>query len=399
MRALDGGGIAVFGDALGAFCSHSPLPHAPLIDGPLSDLTLAVKDLFDVAGMRTGGGNIDYLAKATIADSDSPAVALLRAAGAKIIGKTHTDEMAYSLFGRNAHYGTPTNPAAPDRVPGGSSSGSAVAVAGYLADIALGTDTGGSVRIPASFCGIFGMRPTHGVVPVDRLVPLSPSFDTVGWFARDAATLARAGDVLLPSATATTFTGVMRGLDLFERAEPAVAKAMSVLLGRLQDHLGTALPVTVAPDGLSLWLNAMRTLQSREAWRSNGDWILRDKPRFGPDIQERLHIAASTPDSAVDAAQAIRTQARTHMADLFASGRVLCFPTSCLPPPSRAASYATLDAYRAAIVPFTCIAGLSGLPQISIPAGLVDGGPVGFSLLGPPGTDRQLLALAEAITR
>ncbi len=389
----------MYGDPLGAFCSHSPLPESDPVQGPLSDLTLAVKDLFDVSGMRTGCGTIDWLAKAQVADSDAPPVAQLRAAGARLVGKTHTDEMAYSLFGRNAHYGTPTNPAAPDRCPGGSSSGSAVAVAGHLADIALGTDTGGSVRIPASFCGIFGIRPTHGVVATERLTPLAPSFDTVGWFARDAATLGRVADILLPPSDPLPFTGVMRAIDLFERAEPSVAAAMSALMARLQDQLGVARPVQIAPEGLSIWLNAMRTLQGREAWGVNGPWIKRDSPRFGPDIQERLQISAAITDAAVDAAEPVRRSVRDRMEALFADGAVLCFPTSGLTPPSRAASYATLDAYRAAIIPFTCVAGLAGLPQVSIPAGKVDGGPVGFSLLGPRGSDRRLIALAEAISR
>lgn len=388
----------MFGDSLGAFCSHSPLPDSPVVDGPLSDLTLAVKDLFDVAGMRTGAGTIDWLAKAEIASEDAPPVARLRAAGARLVGKTHTDEMAFSLFGRNAHYGTPTNPAAPDRVPGGSSSGSAVAVAGHLADVALGTDTGGSVRIPASFCGIFGVRPTHGAISTERLVPLAASFDTVGWFARDAATLGRVGEVLLPAGDPPPFTGAIRAVDLFERAEPAVAAALNPMVAKLQRHFGGMRPVRLSPEGLTVWLNAMRTLQGREAWVTNGPWVRRDKPRFGPDIQERFQGSAALTDGVVEAALAVRQSVRDRMASLFARGDVICLPTSGLPAPSRAASYALLDAYRAAIIPFTCVAGLAGLPQVNIPAGFVDGAPVGLSLLGPRGSDRALIALAETIT-
>jgi amidase len=388
----------MFGDPLGAFCSHSALPESPVVKGPLSDLTFAVKDLFDVAGMRTGAGTIDWLAKADVAAEDAPPVAQLRAAGARLVGKTHTDEMAFSLFGRNAHYGTPTNPAAPDRVPGGSSSGSAVAVAGHLADVALGTDTGGSVRIPASFCGIFGIRPTHGVISTERLVPLAASFDTVGWFARDAATLGRVGEALLPAGDPPPFTGAIRALDLFERAEPAVSAALSPMVAKLQRHFGGMRPVRLSNEGLNLWLNAMRTLQGREAWVANGPWVRRDAPRFGPDIQERLQGAAALTDAAVEAALPVRQSVRDRMSALFAQGEVICLPTSGLPAPSRAASYALLDAYRAAIIPFTCVAGLAGLPQVNIPAGFVDGAPVGLSLLGPRGSDRALIALAETIT-
>src|SRR5690606_37246293 len=167
------------------------------LTGPLAGLRLAVKDLFDVAGMPTGAGNPRWLETHEAPDADAEAVARLRAAGASLVGKTITDELAWSLNGSNAHYGTPDNPAAPGRLPGGSSSGSASAVASGLADIGLGTDTGGSIRVPASYCGLFGLRPTHGRVPLEGAVPLAASFDTAGVFTRDAATLRKASETLL----------------------------------------------------------------------------------------------------------------------------------------------------------------------------------------------------------
>ncbi|PIL19156.1 hypothetical protein P775_16085, partial [Puniceibacterium antarcticum] len=184
-------------DPYHCFMPYEAIPVASAADGPLAGLTLAVKDIYDVAGYRTGSGCPLRLAQSPVATVTAPAVQRLLDAGARFVGKTHTDELAWSMYGMNAHFGTPVNPAAPDRIPGGSSSGSAVAVAGGLADIAIGSDTGGSVRAPASFCGIWGLRPTHGSVSLDRVQPLAPSYDTGGFFARDGGTLGRVAEVLI----------------------------------------------------------------------------------------------------------------------------------------------------------------------------------------------------------
>ena len=156
-------------DPYGAFCPNGDVALAGAGTGPLEGLSFAVKDIYHIAGHRTGFGNPTWLNTHQPADRTASTVSRLLDAGADMVGKTLTDEMAYSLTGENAHYGTPVNPAAPDRVPGGSSNGSASAVAGGLVDFALGTDCGGSVRLPASYCGILGMRPSLGRVPVDGI--------------------------------------------------------------------------------------------------------------------------------------------------------------------------------------------------------------------------------------
>src|SRR5688500_36916 len=184
-------------DAIGAFCRHTHAELEGAADGPLAGLTFGAKDIYDVAGRKTGFGSPEWLATHDEASATAPAIQLLLDAGARMVGRTQTDELTYSLNGENAHYGTPSNVNAPGRIPGGSSSGSAAAVAAALVDFALGSDTGGSVRAPASFCGIYGMRPTHGRVSLEHACPLASSFDTAGWFARDPAVLARVGRVLL----------------------------------------------------------------------------------------------------------------------------------------------------------------------------------------------------------
>ena len=206
----------VITDDLNAFANLDVhVPGAP--DGPLSGMAFAAKDIFDVAGHVTGGGNPDWQRTHDPAERTAPAVQALLDAGATLVGKTHTDELTRGILGRNPHYGTPVNPAAPGRVPGGSSSGSASAVAGGVVDFALGSDTGGSVRMPSSFCGLYGLRPTHGRISLDGVLPQASSFDTVGWFARDAVTFERAGRVLLQStATGTTPKRLIVAEDLFE---------------------------------------------------------------------------------------------------------------------------------------------------------------------------------------
>ncbi|MFZ0888721.1 MAG: amidase family protein, partial [Candidatus Binataceae bacterium] len=180
-------------DTLGAFCAHASLRIEGARGGPLAGLTFAAKDLFDVAGYACCFGNPDWLRTHAPARRSAPAIRMLLAAGATLVGKTLTDELAFSVAGENIHYGTPLNPRAPERTCGGSSCGSASAVAGALVDFALGTDTGGSVRVPAAFCGLYGMRPSHGRVPIEGVIAHVPSADTVGWMAPDAEMLGRVG--------------------------------------------------------------------------------------------------------------------------------------------------------------------------------------------------------------
>ncbi|MBT8064149.1 MAG: amidase, partial [Gammaproteobacteria bacterium] len=280
-------------DTLGAFLPDRPIHLAGSASGPLAGLTFAIKDVFDVEGHRTGGGNPDWLDSHAPAGATASAVQRLLGAGATLVGRTVTDELTFSLNGENHHYGTPVNPNAPGRIPGGSSSGSASAVAGGLVDFALGTDTGGSVRLPASNCGIFGIRPTHGRAPNDGVLPLAPSFDTVGWFARHAELLSRVGSVLLDSSSPPP--GPRRLLvaaDAFSLADDSVRPGLETAIRRIEASLGPADRVTLYPANAEPWLWSFRTLQGIEAWQAHGAWIRQQRPRFGRDIGERFEWAA-----------------------------------------------------------------------------------------------------------
>ena len=373
------------------------LPHAA--DGPLAGLDFAVKDLFDVAGYPTGGGNPLLLAQSGIKAATAPTVQRLLEAGARFVGKTHTDELAFSLNGRNAHFGTPRNGAAPDRIPGGSSSGSAAAVSNRLADFALGTDTGGSVRAPASHCGLFGIRPSHGRVPLERCLALAPSFDTCGFFAREPATFARVADVLL-GADARPLPArprLIRAVDAWALLADEADAALAPAVARIEAVAGPAIDRAAALDSFDAMYWSFRHLQGREAWTVHGPFIEQFAPPLGPGVAERFDFARRVGDEDVRRAAAFREAYRRHLADLLGNDGVLVLPTMPDVAPLLTADEGELDGYRNAALRLLCIAGLAGFPQVTLPLGSRLGAPLGISLLGPAGSDRSLVALAEAI--
>ncbi|MGH6946352.1 MAG: amidase [Kiloniellales bacterium] len=390
------------GDPLGAFVP-GPRPRIEgKLGGPLSGFSFAAKDIFDIAGFVTGCGNPDWARTHEAAARHAAAVDKLLAAGATFIGKTITDELAYSLNGRNFHYGTPANANAPGRIPGGSSSGSASAVAGGLVDVALGSDTGGSVRVPASYCGLFGYRPSHGRVDISGVMPLAPSFDTVGWFARDAALLGRVGAVLLPpdEAGAPKPRRLLVAEDLFALASSVTRSALAPAIARLEMRLGKAEPVRLAaPEETRTWMLRFRAIQAREIWASHGDWIARTEPHFGPEIAERFAWVQTVTDREAAAARAARAPFAERLRALAAEGALIALPSAPDAAPLIEASDESLRGHRERVLSLTAPAGLSGLPQIAMPLARVAGGPVGLSLIGNYGSDRALLAFAAAFCR
>jgi amidase len=388
----------VSNDTLGAFCRDTHAECAGAAAGPLAGLTFAAKDIYDVAGARTGFGSPDWLRTHGPAARTAPAVRRLLDAGARLVGKTHTEEMAWSLTGENAHYGTPVNVNAPGRIPGGSSSGSAAAVAAGVVDFALGSDTGGSVRLPASYCGILGMRPTHGRIPLEGVCPLAPSFDTCGWFARDADRLVRVGRVLLDDDAPAGKPGrLLIAADAFEIAGSATAQALTPALDRVAALLGAATPVTVGHEPLAQWMDTFRFLQGAEAWAAHGEWIRREHPRFGPAIASRFEWASKIPAGDVARACAQREDITRRMARLLRDNAVLALPSApdiALP---RNSPPAVVDGLRARALPLLSIAVLARLPQVSLPLATLGGCPLGLSLIAARGADTMLLELARGL--
>jgi amidase len=385
-------------DSAHAFVPYpaAPVPHTA--DGPLAGLSFGVKDLFDVAGYPTGGGNPLLLAMSGLKTGTAPVVQRLLDAGARFAGKTHTDELAFSMNGKNAHFGTPRNGAAPDRIPGGSSSGSAAAVSNGLVDFALGTDTGGSVRAPASHCGLFGLRPTHGRVSLDGALALSPSFDTCGWFARDAATLARVSALLLgDDAGAATPPRLLWPDDVWALLAAPVRAALEAPAQRMQALFGTPRLATASLDSFDAMYLHFRHLQGREAWQTDGAFIEAHAPPLGPGVVERFAWSRGVTDTQVAQGVAFRAHFRAHLGALLGHDGVLVMPTMPDIAPLLAAPEAALEDYRNAAIRMLCIAGLSGFPQLTLPLAQREGAPLGLSLLGAPGRDRLLVEMAQTM--
>jgi len=375
--------VAYSVDTAGAFVPDEMFRLTSGNEGPLAALQFAVKDLIDVAGRRTGGGNPDWLAAASPVAAHAPVVRQLLASGAVCLGKTVTDELAFSLEGRNAHYGTPRNPRNPAWLPGGSSSGSAVAVASGMADFALGTDTGGSVRVPAAFCGIYGFRPSHGVVPLEGVVPFSPSYDTVGWFARDPVVMKRVGDVLLPpSGGKTGPISVME--DLVFLLETSFAEAF----------MDAARPIVSGPPIriLETWTLeqlqwAYSTIQGYEIARTLGPRIDALAIRFGADIAPRFASTRSISGADHRAALVVREQFSAWLDEQLAGDRIALLPSVSVPHLDSAAGAADIGRFYGMTLGLTAIAGHAGAPQLQF-------GASPLSILGGRGADRALLDLA-----
>jgi amidase len=387
----------------GAFLPGPRLRIAGAEAGPLRGLRVAVKDLIDIAGQPTGFGNPDWAASHPVPERNAPVIDRLLGAGASIEGKTVLDELAYSLEGRNVHYGAPRNAKAPGRIVGGSSSGSAAAVAAGLVDAALGSDTGGSVRVPAALTGICGIRPSHGRISAAGMRPLAESFDTVGWFARDAGLLARVGAALLgPDAAGWHPRRLIVPEDAWAVAEPAVRQALAPALAKLEERFGAAERVAVGglvrgdDADLTGWKDRFRALQGHEIWLTHGDWIEQRKPRLGPEIAARFAFARSISAEAVGEARPMRELFAAAIERLTADA-ALAIPTAPVIAPRLDDTAEAFLAYRDRTLALTCIAGLARVPQVSIPAGEVEGAPVALSLIARRGADLQLLALAAEL--
>lgn len=401
---------ATIDDPAGAFVDGPRLLAAGAADahGPLRGCRFAAKDLFAIAGHPTGAGNPAFPSARHPAAVHAPAVAALLAAGADLVGRTHTDELAWSLSGTNAHLGTPRNPAAPGRVPGGSSSGSAAAVAAGTVELALGTDTGGSIRVPASYCGVVGLRPTHGRVDATGVVPLAPSFDTVGVLARSVdlagaalAALVASADGERPVVSAVSVFVPRRVVvvrSLLDGLDDGVADLATAWAERLAATVGAEL--AWAPDAVDAVLErapgAFRVIQGREALAHHGAWLAGDPP-LGPGVAARVRAARAVTDAEFAAAEVDRRAVRAALDDLTADGAVLVQPAAPGP-----AHLVELDPdasaqRRVQVLRLTAPASLAGLPALCLPVAPAGDLPVGVVVAGARGADESLLAAAQAV--
>lgn len=424
----------------------------PTGHGPLDGLGVAVKDLFAVKGFAVGAGNPQYLADSAPESESAPAVRRLLDAGAHVVGIAQTDEFAYSLAGANVHYGTPPNPQAPGRISGGSSSGPAAAVATGQADIGLGTDTAGSLRIPGSYEGLWAIRTTHNRVSRTGVHPLSDSFDTVGVLARDGTVFTRAVDALMPEPDSISAYDVLAdgglavapGLDA--DVQPDVAEALDAFRGAVRRYTGAGcvdggrdasngvgdgagspsngtqlecghtineMPVSrgIAISGISAmdvdesdldeWESIFQVVRGYEAWRGNGAWVRGHMDALAPEIAARFerdsHIVERDYNAGLRRLEAARAELRGRL-----GRRLLLIPTaSSVAPPADAApeAKAQIAKARADTIRLTSLAGVGGLPAVTIPLLTRDGLPCGVCLVGPAGCDRTLSRVAVELLR
>ncbi|WP_282093351.1 amidase [Epibacterium ulvae] len=386
-------------DPLNAWCHYPQVKPEPAPKGSLSGKTLAVKDIFPVAGYPSGWGQPTRLTKAGIEQKTHIEVQKLIDAGAACLGKSQCEELCYSLMGINKHYGAPINTRAPERLTGGSSSGSAALVAGGAVDIATASDTAGSVRAPASFCGLVGLRPSHGVLSLKDTMPLAPSFDVFGWYAKDIRTYATVADILLAKQKASKplsrLICVENIADLLagEAERNAFAEASKAVKAYF-----TANTTHSLPDGFfENAAEAFKIIQGYEAAQALGPWVLENKPDLETAIQERFDFGAKISTTDVQKATTRRADIGHILADLLGSDGVLLLPTVPSCAPLRSTIAPELNKFRTAMLRLLCLSGLSKMPQITLPLGHVHGAPFGISLLAPMGHDRALITTAREI--
>lgn len=386
-------------DPYNAFVKISSLNVAHASTGILSGHTLAVKDIFDVQGLTTGCGNLVKQAESKPALQNADCVQLLLNQGARFIGKTQTDELAFSLMGQNDHFTHPINPAAPSRVTGGSSSGSAAAVAGGLADIAIGSDTGGSIRAPAAFCGLIGLRTTHGRISTKGTMPLAPSFDTVGWFAKDIDIYEKVGAALLGQDQHQTplsklfFMPILENLILNQQS----ADAYRAMFNQLRPHFSSVKTAAQPTNSLDELYLCFRQIQGAQAWASHGEWISSSDRNLSKGAAERFAYGAQVGAQELAAQQLKRERFTTEFEEILGDDGVLVLPTVPGIAPLSQESYEQQQIYREQALRLLCLAGLSGLPQITLPLSIVDRAPFGISLIGPRNSDMALIAVAKQI--
>ena len=368
-------------------------------EGPLAGLTVAVKDVVAVAGFAVGAGVPAWLEAAEPERRHAVALQRLLRAGASVRGIARTDQLAYSLAGTNEHDiretgGAPPNAAVPGAVPGGSTSGSAAAVALGAADLGLGTDTAGSIRVPASYQGLWGIRTTHGAVDRTGVLPLAPSFDTVGVLARDAPTLTAATAAVLDAGAGRqpVDPAFVVAPQLLDGVESDVSAAFEAALTGVRPLVEVRIP---DPAEIA---EAFRVHQARQAWQAHGTWIEAHPDALLGDVRQRFDVASRVTAAEDAAARAALDRFRREL-DAALGARTLVVPAAASAAPPLEGGAEERERARAATLRLTCVAGVTRRPAVAAPLLRTDGGPVGLSLLGPREADLALVRLATRLSR
>uniref|UniRef100_A0A7C9FIU3 Amidase n=1 Tax=Opuntia streptacantha TaxID=393608 RepID=A0A7C9FIU3_OPUST len=401
-----------------------PQPAPPKAPNPLTGLTFAVSDLFDIEGYVTGFGNPDWARTHEAACKTASVVSAVVEGGATCVGKTVIDEMAFSITGENRHYGMPTNPAATDRVPGGSCGGAAVAVAANLVDFSLGMDAIGGVRLPAGFCNVIGFKSSQGAVSHAGIIPVSTSLDTVGCFARDPSVLRRVGYVMmqLQFAASRNPRQIVIADDCFEllkiavdRVTQPVIRSTEKIFGRQvlrHENLGTYLSTKVPSlrafssekmngeakaSSLSVLAHLMQILLRHEFKETHEKWVDAVKPEIDATIRAQLAEGAAIDKMEIQKLHAVRSEMRSALNSLLKDDAILVIPTFADPPPKVGKKDMSSEVYLSRLFSLLSIASLSGCCQVTVPLGYHNRCPVSVSFIARHGGDRFLLDTVQSM--
>ncbi|MEK5060195.1 hypothetical protein BK126_13600 [Paenibacillus sp. FSL H7-0326] len=389
-------------DRWGAFVKSMGDISVHEIGGSLKGLRFAVKDVYDIQNHVSSAGNPDFQRTHHPAKNYAPILLRILEEGAQLVGATHTDELMFGLNGENEHWGTPVNPKAQGRIPGGSSSGSAVSVAAEMVHFALGTDTAGSVRVPSSYCGVYGIRPTWGCLSLTGVVPLAPSFDTPGWMANEIETMLKVGKTLFKGDARENDRDELRfvwATDMWDLVDEQVQEELGVRFGQLRSALNC--DEEAITEGMQFelmdWVRAFRTLQGYEIWRTHGPWIEEVNPRFGAAVRERFKWAEGIQAQDAGLAREDVKQVRAFLHEKLQKNTVLIVPTTPSIAPQIGLTGKEAERIRISTMQLCCVAGIGGLPQVNVPWMEVQGYPFGLSFIAGPGRDMDLLRLIANI--
>jgi|TARA_B110000914_G_C15439590_1_gene435454 amidase len=372
------------------------MPHSPInpiiesYNGNLKNLKFVLKDMCDVKNIKTSCGNPDFYKACEPAKKHAEFLSNILSEGAILEGITICDEFFYSVIGENSHYGTPKNLNAPNCVPGGSSSGSAAALTTDLFDFSIGSDTGGSVRVPASFCGLLGIRPTHGRINANGVYPMAPSFDTIGWFSNNIKTFQKIGEVLLDKNENEniTFNQFVIAEDLLELVDTDIKNQFNSYYKELHPNIKH---IRLSKFSKSEIADNFRILQAGEIKEHVIPWIEKNKPKISLEINSRIEMASEILPLEIDAAKTFRQEIISEINNSLPEGDIAIFPTTPFSAPKCGQSDQDLGSDRKKIMEMTSIAGMTSRPQISIPKFKGKTGPVGISILGWQNSDEILL--------
>ncbi len=372
------------------------MPHSPInpiiesYNGNLKNLKFVLKDMCDIKNIKTSCGNPDFYKACEPAKKHAEFLSNILSEGAILEGITICDEFFYSVIGENSHYGTPKNLNAPNCVPGGSSSGSAAALTTDLFDFSIGSDTGGSVRVPASFCGLLGIRPTHGRINANGVYPMAPSFDTIGWFSNNIKTFQKIGEVLLDKNENEniTFNQFVIAEDLLELVDTDIKNQFNSYYKELHPNIKH---IRLSKFSKSEIADNFRILQAGEIKEHVIPWIEKNKPKISLEINSRIEMASEILPLEIDAAKTFRQEIISEINNSLPEGDIAIFPTTPFSAPKCGQSDQDLGSDRKKIMEMTSIAGMTSRPQISIPKFKGKTGPVGISILGWQNSDEILL--------